>query len=162
MTAILTLLRSSRLLLLRLSVILMPSLPSLDDNLFSLCLFSLRLSLSLSLSIRFSSSCFLRSSARGRSCSSSRVHARSRLETLDVDELFGPRKEGTNLYHLSSINREVTYVDFFHPLRRNVKTKASPAVTECDVAKVFLTSKFSYLIFSNPTHKTKTETARLL
>jgi hypothetical protein len=29
----------------------------------------------------------------------------------------------------------------------------------CDPAKIFLTSKFSYLPFSNPTHKTKTWTA---
>jgi hypothetical protein len=28
----------------------------------------------------------------------------------------------------------------------------------CDPAKIFLTSKFSYLLFSNPTHKTKTGT----
>jgi hypothetical protein len=27
----------------------------------------------------------------------------------------------------------------------------------CDPAKIFLTSKFSYLLFSNPTHKTKLE-----
>jgi hypothetical protein len=29
----------------------------------------------------------------------------------------------------------------------------------CDPAKIFLTSKFSYLLFCNPTHKTKTGTA---
>jgi len=29
----------------------------------------------------------------------------------------------------------------------------------CDPAKIFLTSKFSYLLFSNPTHKTKSGTA---
>jgi hypothetical protein len=29
----------------------------------------------------------------------------------------------------------------------------------CISAKTFLTSKFSYLLFSNPTHKTKTGTA---
>jgi len=29
----------------------------------------------------------------------------------------------------------------------------------CDPAKVFLTSKFSYLLFSNPAHQTKTGTA---
>jgi hypothetical protein len=28
----------------------------------------------------------------------------------------------------------------------------------CDPAKIFLTSKFSYLLLSNPTHKTKTST----
>jgi hypothetical protein len=48
----------------------------------------------VSLYICFSSSCFLRSSARGRSSSSSRVHARSRLETPDVDELFWSTKRG--------------------------------------------------------------------
>jgi hypothetical protein len=26
----------------------------------------------------------------------------------------------------------------------------------CDLAKIFLTSKFSYLLFCNPTHKTDT------
>jgi hypothetical protein len=31
--------------------------------------------------------------------------------------------------------------------------------SECDTAKIFLTSKFSYLPFSNPTHKNKTGTA---
>jgi len=29
----------------------------------------------------------------------------------------------------------------------------------CEPAKIFLTSEFSYLLFSNPTHKTKTKTA---
>jgi hypothetical protein len=38
--------------------------------------------------------------------------------------------------------------------------RASPAVlsTVYDPAKIFLTSKFSYLMFWNPTHKTETET----
>ncbi len=31
----------------------------------------------------------------------------------------------------------------------------------CDPAKVFLTSKFSYLLFSNPAHQTKTGTANM-
>jgi hypothetical protein len=31
--------------------------------------------------------------------------------------------------------------------------RASPAVAVCGPAKIFLTSKFSYLLFSNPTHK---------
>jgi hypothetical protein len=31
----------------------------------------------------------------------------------------------------------------------------------CDLAKIFLTSKFSYLDFCNPTHKTETQAAHM-
>ncbi len=37
--------------------------------------------------------------------------------------------------------------------------RASPAVQVCDPAIIFLTSKFSYLLFCNPIHKTETKTA---
>jgi len=115
MTAILTLLRSSRLLLLLLSVILMPSLPSLDDNLFSLCVSSLCLSISVSL-LRVSCALLLAVVLlRHPGC----THGRDSRPRTWMN-FFGPRKEVTNLCHLSSINREVTYVGFFHPLRRNV------------------------------------------
>ncbi len=43
-------------------------------------------------------------------------------------------------------------------LRILVDSCIRPALA-CDPAKIFLTSKFSYLLFSNSTHKTKTETA---
>jgi hypothetical protein len=39
--------------------------------------------------------------------------------------------------------------------------RASHQSLGCDLAKIFLTSKFSYLDFCNPTHKTETRTANM-
>jgi hypothetical protein len=45
-------------------------------------------------------------------------------------------------------------------IRKKNEITTSAYYLVCDLAKIFLTSKFSYLLFCNPTQKTEIRTAK--
>jgi hypothetical protein len=76
------------------------------------------------------------------------------------EERRGSRKQAGRRETLEGGPSESDGLATVHRSSDLCRVKASPSMLSmCDPANLFFTSKFSYLIFCNPTHNTETRTA---